>query len=254
MKTSNKAPRFFIAEKIYDESLSENKLIISDEKIIHQIKNVLRKKEGESVVILDGRGSEFFGTIFELSKKEIKIEKDKINFYEKDNFERDITEIILAPAILKKDNFEFVMQKCTEIGVKNFQPIISERTEKDNLNFERLEKITKEASEQSEKIFLPEIFQTKKLEEFLTEKTNNLSNESNFKIFALEFSFKKYEFSKFRKITGEIIFLIGPEGGWGEEDLKLFEKFNVEKVSLGSQILRAETASISLATLLLLGE
>ena len=235
MKTSNKAPRFFIAEKIYDESLSENKLIISDEKIIHQIKNVLRKKEGESVVILDGRGSEFFGTIFELSKKEIKIEKDKINFYE-------------------KDNFEFVMQKCTEIGVKNFQPIISERTEKDNLNFERLEKITKEASEQSEKIFLPEIFQTKKLEEFLIEKTNNLSNESNFKIFALEFSFKKYEFSKFRKITGEIIFLIGPEGGWGEEDLKLFEKFNVEKVSLGSQILRAETASISLATLLLLGE
>jgi len=88
----------------------------------------------------------------------------------------------------------------------------------------------------------------------LKEKKDSLSNENNPKIFALEFSSEEFEFLKFRKMTGKIIFLIGPEGGWGEEDLKLFEKFNVNKISLGSQILRSETASISLSTLLFLGE
>jgi 16S rRNA U1498 N3-methylase RsmE len=83
MKTSNKAPRFFIEQKI-----SENvELIISDEKIIHQIKNVLRKKEGEEVIFLDGKGSEFFGTISNISKNEIMIEKNKIEFYKNNIFE-----------------------------------------------------------------------------------------------------------------------------------------------------------------------
>ena len=243
MKTSNKAPRFFIEQKI-----SENvELIISDEKIIHQIKNVLRKKEGEEVIFLDGKGSEFFGTISNISKNEIMIEKNKIEFYKNNIFENKNQKIILAPAILKKDNFELILQKCTEIGIKKFQPIISERTEKDNLNFERLEKISKEASEQSEKIFLPEIFETKKLEDFLSRQTSK-------NIFTLEFNYEEFEISKFKKMSGEIIFLVGPEGGWGETDIKLFEKFKVKKVSLGSQIMRAETASIALSSLLFLGK
>jgi len=247
MKTSNKAPRFFFEEKILDENLSENKLIILDKKTIHQIKNVLRKKTGEKIIILDGSGSEFFGTISELSRKEIIVEKNKIIFHKKDNFENETQKIILAASILKKDNFEFVLQKCTEIGVKNFQPIISERTEKNNLNFERLNKILKEASEQSEKKFLPEILKPKKIEEFLSQQiTEN--------IFALEFNCDDFKISEFRKMTGEIIFLVGPEGGWGESDIKIFEKFNVQKISFGSQILRAETASIALASLLFLGK
>jgi len=242
MKTSNKAPRFFIKQKI-----SENhEMVIGDEKIIHQIKNVLRKKEGDQIIFLDGNGSEFFGNISKISKKEIIFKKDNITFHKKNNFEMEKQKIIFAPAILKKDNFEFVLQKCIEIGVQKFQPIISERTEKNNLNFDRLEKIVKEASEQSEKIFLPEVFGTKKIEEFL-------SKQNTKNIFVLEFNSLEFEISKFKKMKDEIIFLIGPEGGWGEDDLKLFEKFNIEKISLGPQILRAETASISLAALLYLG-
>lgn len=243
MKTSNKAPRFFIDEKISDTT----ELIIRNEKIIHQIKNVLRMSEGRRVVFLDGRGNEFFGIIEKISKSELFLKKEKINFYTKDNFENENQKIIFAPAILKKDSFELLLQKCTEVGVKKFQPIISERTEKNNLNFERLEKIIKEASEQSEKIFLPEIFETKNLEEFLSEQ-----NTKN--IFALEFNSENFSNISFSEIYGEIIFLVGPEGGWGENDLELFEKFNVKKISLGEQILRAETASISLASILFLGK
>jgi len=251
MKTSNKAPRFFINQKISKETKFNQELIISDKEVVHKLKNVLRKNEGDSVVFLDNEGFEFFGIISKISKMEIRVEKNKIEFYKKDNSENKNQKIILAPAILKKDNFEFVLQKCTEIGIKNFQPIISERTEKDNLNFERLEKIIKEASEQSEKIFLPIISKTKKLEEFLLEQ-KKLSPQKN--IFTLEFNSADFKISKFKRMGKEIIFLVGPEGGWGENDLNIFEKFNVKKVSLGSQILRAETASISLSSLLLLGE
>jgi len=259
MKTSNKAPRFFIEQKISNKSLQENNLIISDEKIIHQIKNVLRKKEGSQIVFLDGQGAEFFGTILDISNKEITLEKNKIEFYEAEKNEDKRQKIILAPAILKKDNFEFVLQKCTEIGIEKIQPIISERTKKNNLNYERSKKIIKEASEQSEKIYLPEIFQTKNLEEFLLEisqsnEKSNFTPDSGVNIFALEFNSEEFEISKLKGKTGEMIFLVGPEGGWGEEDLKLFEKYNVQKISLGSQILRAETASISLSTLMLLGK
>ena len=70
----------------------------------------------------------------------------------------------------------------------------------------------------------------------------------------MEFNGENSEIFKFKKITGEIIFLIGPEGGWGESDFEIFKKFNVKKISLGSQILRAETAAIALAVLLFLGK
>lgn len=247
MKTSNKAPRFFIKQKISDS----DQLVISnensEEKIIHQIKNVLRKKEGDKIIFLDGMGSEFIGIIYDISKNEITLKKREINFYKKEFFENENQKIILAPAILKKDNFEFVLQKCTEIGVRYFQPIISERTEKNNLNFERSEKILKEASEQSEKKFLPKLSETKTLQEFLQRSTSK-------NIFALEFNSENFRISDFEKKDGDIIFLVGPEGGWGEEDKKLFDEFSVKTISLGSQILRAETASISLSSLLFLNK
>jgi len=256
MKISNKAPRFFVSE-----NLNLEEVLIKDKNIIHQLQKVLRKKVSDEVVLLDGEGIESFGVIKEISKKEVVLEKQKMKIHQKENYddagdglENFSKKIILAPVILKKDNFELVIQKCTEIGIKNFQPIISERTEKDNLNFERLEKISREASEQSEKIFLPKIFDTKTLEKFLIEKTQN-KNEN--KIYALQFNSAKIEINKIKNFSKtnsdkELIFLVGPEGGWGEEDLKLFEKFNLENISLGNQILRSETASISLSSLLLL--
>jgi|AntRauTorckE6833_2_1112554.scaffolds.fasta_scaffold02536_7 16S rRNA (uracil1498-N3)-methyltransferase len=254
MKTSNKAPRFFIEKK-----LDQQEILIQDKNIIHQLQKVLRKKTNDEIVLLDGNGKEFFGTIKEISKKEIIINRDKITIHESEKYETDdknilnTNKVILAPSILKKDNFELVIQKCTELGIKNIQPIISERTEKDNLNFERLEKISTEASEQSEKIFLSKIYPTENINKFFKKK----SQSKNTKIFALQFDSPKFNKNSILENSStdsieEIIFLVGPEGGWGEVDLELFEKFGVEKISLGKQILRSETASISISALLLL--
>ncbi len=241
MKTSNKVPRFFINQPIKE---SDQEISISDFDINHQIRDVLRLKKGDKIILLDGLGKAFFGKVKIFLKKNSIFSKEKLKSIST-GYQQSVK---LSPAVLKKDKFEYLIQKCTEIGVESFHPIISERTEKTNLNFERLNKIAKEASEQSERYFLPKINLIKTLEEFLIE------NQKEKNIFALQFNSKKIKISDFKKKKESVIFLIGPEGGWGEKDLKLFEKYKVEKISLGEQILRAETASISVASLILLGE
>lgn len=242
MKTSNKAPRFLINEKIDDM----NEVSITDFDINHQIRNVLRLREGDRVVLLNGQGAAFHGVIKSLTKDKTVVSKHKVDIYKR----KTNVSLKIAASILKKDNFEYVLQKCTEIGVDNFQPIVSERTEKSNLNFDRLNKIIKEAFEQSERLVIPKIFPIKTLEEFLSEEV--LQKQSS-KIFVLEFNSPLLKISEFKN-NKDITFLVGPEGGWGEEDIKIFEKFNIEKISLGDQILKAETASIAVSALMLLGE
>lgn len=245
MKTSNRVPRFLINQKIDDK----DEVVITDQDINHQLINVLRLKEPDPIVLLDGFGRVFHGKAKVLSKKESVFAEEKTESFSKDN--KRIIHIV--PSLLKHNNVELVLQKCTEIGVDAFHPIISERTEKVNLNLDRAKKIIKEAFEQSEKVFMPEIDETKTLEEFLSENFSE-GKEGSKKVFALDFNSESFKISEFKKMTGEIYFLAGPEGGWGEKDLELFEKYGIKKITLGPQILRAETASISASALMLLGE
>ena len=147
-------------------------------------------------------------------------------------------------AVLKSDKYDWVIQKLTEIGVSQIQPVISERTEKQNLNYDRMRKIMVEASEQSEKIFVPKLHEIKKLGEVVEQEETEK--------FYLEISAPKINLSDL-KSKNDITIFVGPEGGWGEGDLEIFSKNNVKPVSLGEQVLRAETASVAIATLLLLG-
>ncbi len=161
----------------------------------------------------------------------------------------------LCFSLIKKDKIEYVIQKCTEIGVSEFSPIISERTEKTGYNLERFNKIIKEAAEQSGRTKLPQINTPQNLREFLfqheTEKNIHPDvfylnlNGSNLELDNLKKTAKN---SKCKKIT----FFIGPEGGWGNEDLKIFEEKGVKSISLGKNTLRAETASIAISAIILL--
>jgi 16S rRNA (uracil1498-N3)-methyltransferase len=239
-----KLHRFFIDKKIEDKQ----ELFISDLNIIHQIKNVLRLKVGDEIVLLDGLGVEFVGQIAKLEKTEIVV--SKVSFKVLKNVSQ--VSVKLAPALLKKDKYEWVLQKCTELGVDSFTPIISERTEKTGFNFERAIKIVKEASEQSERVIIPDVSEPILLHNFLE---NNFVDKK-IKIYALELGEVKIDLENIcSEFSGQgivPIILVGPEGGWGEKDLEIFEKFNVEKVSLGKQVLRAETASVAVSSLLCL--
>jgi 16S rRNA (uracil1498-N3)-methyltransferase len=244
-----KIHRFFINQIINDD---ENEIKVSDPELIHQLKNVLRIKIGDRFVFVDNDGSEVKVTSKEIMKKSLSFSKEKMKKFSRKN-EVSVT---LCPAVLKKDKMEYVLQKCTEIGVLYFCPLVSDRTEKTNLNMKRLNKIIKEAAEQSEKNRLPSLCDVTDLEQFLSE------NETKQNLYYLDMDAPLINVTQIVERASEsaqqsdspsIFILVGPEGGWSQEDRDKFTAYSVKPISLGDKVLRAETASISVASLLLLG-
>ena len=122
--------------------------------IAHQMAKVLKLEIGEQVELCDGKGINAQGKITKLSKNSTIVEIEKIT--KESPTQKSIT---LFCAVLKKENFELVVQKTTECGIQKIIPIITTRTVKTGLNMERLQKIAKEACEQSGRNYLPEIFE-----------------------------------------------------------------------------------------------
>jgi len=225
--------RFYIKEQIGKE------VRIEDKELLHQWQKVFRLKASDRVIVFNGGDSEYEGYFKILAKSEAVLVIDKER---KVKNPTDI-ELHIFQSIIKKDNFEFVVEKCTEIGVSAYHPIISERSEKKDLNLERLNKIAKEAVEQSGKTMLPEIFSPESLEKAI----------SNFdgKLFVLDFDGTDLLKTIKLETSKKIGVIIGPEGGWSDGEKMFFDDKGIKSVSFGQQILRAETASIVVSALIL---
>lgn len=218
-------------------SATDNFLIITDQEIVNQIKNVLRLKDGDEILIFNGE-EERKGTIEEIAKNAIRIilKEEVINLREPK------IKVKLFCSLLKKDNFELVVQKATEVGVKEIYPIISKRTVKFDFKKERMDKIIKEASEQSMRISLPILHQTISFQEALKESSQNQLN-----VFCDLSSPLFSEILKEKLISKKIDSLgvfIGPEGGWSEEEIHLAKDNNFLMVKLSDLVFRSETAAI----------
>lgn len=227
--------RFFIKEKI--EKGKETK--IDNLELLHQWLKVFRLSSSDRVIVFNGNGFEYEGYFRVLNKKEAVLFLDK---EKKVDNEQNI-ELHIFQSIIKKDNFEFVVQKCTEIGVSAFHPVITERSEKKSLNMERLNKIATEASEQSFRGDIPKIFDLSDLENSLKDFSGSL--------FVLDFDGKDFSSIKI-KDDNKVGLLIGPEGGWSETERGYFREKGIRSVSLGKQVLRAETSAIVASALILL--
>lgn len=227
--------RFYINEKVGDK----NEIVISDFDLIHQLINVFRFGVGDKVILFDGSGFEFECEISTISKKEIKLNL-LIKTQGKEVLNKNIT---LYLSLIKKSNFELAVEKCTEIGVTEIQPIISERSEKKDLNIERLNKIAKEASEQSGRVTLPKIFNILSLEEAVSQAVK----EGRVCV-VFDPSGEKHK-TVSRK---DIAIFVGPEGGWTEKELALFKQNEFQIISIGENILRAETAAMAASSLFLI--
>jgi len=222
--------RFFV-----DQDIEKGK----DIRIENQWTKVFRLSASDRVVIFNGNGKDFEGYFKILSRKEAVIAIDK----EKKVKSAVSCELHIFQSIIKKDNFEFVVEKCTEIGAAAFHPILTERSEKKDLNIERVKKIATEASEQSGRGTVPEIFEPTDLQTAI----------GNFdgKLFTMDFDGEKLSgemIGKYKKIG----ILIGPEGGFTDTERDFFEDQGIEMFSVGEQVLRAETAAIVVSALILL--
>ena len=226
---------FFIEQKIGDQK----EITIDDSSLLNQWRHVFRLNTGASVVLLDNSGFEYLAQFTELTYLKAVfaiLEKRKNKFLPK-------KEIFLFQALIKPDKFEWILEKGTELGVSHFRPVITHRAMAKKLNLARARKIITESAEQSGRGTLPALYEPMKLEELLS--------TYQFPYVAFDPSGKPWTHKDF-ETTNALGVLIGPEGGWSEQELKLLRDKSIPVISLGTQILRAETAAIAVTSLLLL--
>ena len=218
---------------VLNDSFTNKYIRILDGKLLNQWVRVLRLRSGDEVVLINGQNQEALVKIIDLNNDFAEGEILKV----KENQNEPKKEVILYCAILKKENFELVAQKATEVGVKEIVPLITQRTVKLNINHERLEKICQEAAEQSGRGIIPLVNNPITFEEAINFAQNNELN--------CLFDPEGQNLSKsFIKGKNKIGIFIGPEGGWTEEEIALAKRNNFKIVTLGKLILRAETAAI----------
>lgn len=226
--------------RFYLENFSKvNTLELKHEPLVHQIKNVLRMKVGEQISLF-GNFSEAIYEIKKIDKAVISLNLIKDVSVKKNN-----REIILFPALIKKDKLEWVVQKAVELGVTKIIPVISARSEKKDINLNRLNKISIEASEQCGRSDLVEIFQPIKFKDVLKDiKGQSFLANANGDNFVD--CLKLIDKNKLELLN----IFIGPEGGFEEVEIELAKKNNIKIVSFGDNILRSETAALVGLTLI----
>lgn len=238
--------RFFVGEMSGGQIGEQKKLDIFDADLIHQWKKVFRLGAGDDVILFDGSGREYTCKIEMLSK-----DSAQVSVGESRAVPEAKKDVWLCVALIKKDNFEWIVEKGTELGVRHFVPVVAERSEKKDLNMERLIKIAREASEQSGRATVPEIHPVMTLEGIFSGNDSSLFKFPNHRI-----AFDPEGIAMISKDTSDtesVAIFIGPEGGWSEREIEFFKKQEVDLKTMGNQILRAETAAIATATLFLLG-
>jgi 16S rRNA (uracil1498-N3)-methyltransferase len=228
----------------YTPHLKENdkKLNISGEEF-HHISHVFRKRIDDEISFTSGTGLLAKGKISKISKKELEVEillikQEKISF----------PSVSVAFPLLRNKHDFVIIEKLTELGIKEFFPIItnrSVRTPSAN-TISKFEKTAIAAIKQCDNAFLPKINNVQKLSELL----QNLEDYQP--LAALETGKHQTLFELANCYPDHsICLIIGPEGGFDEEEIVYFEERNVPSFTLGNHILRAETATIAAAAQLL---
>tara|TARA_Y100001970_G_C14096589_1_gene783042 strand:+ start:79 stop:786 length:708 start_codon:yes stop_codon:yes gene_type:complete len=217
----------------FPENLSVNFISKLNKAQSHYLTKVMRKKTGETFCLFNKSG-EWKVEIKEILKGEVIFLVQK-----KIRNESQETDIWLAFSPIKSNYFNFMIQKATELGVNKFIPVVSDRTIVRKVNLERLEKVTIEASEQSNRLIVPTIEKSISLKKFLIE-----NKELNIIFGDLNAKTKNFDLKKI--VSKPICILIGPEGDFSEKEREQILKLkNLQSIKLNNNILRTETAALT---------
>ena len=204
----------------------------------HYVANVMRLKLGSRI--------NFFNKDGEWESEITFIKKDnvEVKFIRKTKQANNPSKIELAICLVKKTPMETILQKSSELGVSKIIPIVSERTEVKELNYERARKIVIEATEQSNQLNPPEISEVKKLKDFL----KNIDGST--KLLFADVNSQNILKSDNIKKRKALSVLIGPEGDFSPAERESILKVpNVESFTISKNILRSDTAVITAISL-----
>ncbi len=219
----------------FPENLSLNLTAKLDKSQSHYVNKVMRVKVNETFSLFN-ESVEWEAKIKEISNGIVGFIITK-QLRQKEN----LKEIWLAFSPIKSNYFNFMIQKATELGVTKFIPVITDRTIVRKINYERVENITIEASEQSNRLLVPKVEKIQNLKYFL-EKNNNKIN-----IIFGDINTKNQKLDpKIQKEDKPICIIIGPEGDFTEAEREQILNFkDVQSLKINDNILRTETAAIS---------
>ncbi|HPY40646.1 MAG TPA: 16S rRNA (uracil(1498)-N(3))-methyltransferase [Thiolinea sp.] len=233
-------PRFYCPTELK----LEQTLALPEEVFRHAIQ-VLRLQVGEALILFNGTGGEYSGQLVSVSKRSAAVE---LHSFESNSKESPL-ELTLAQALLKPDKMDFALQKAVELGISSFQPLITQRsvirTDKDKIEkkLQHWQAVAIGACEQCGRTKIPLIHSPKTLNTYLTE----LVTGTEYLILAPE---STQSFKQLSGLATQLTVLIGPEGGFTEEELTACIKAGMQGLRLGSRILRAETASTSVLAII----
>ena len=234
------------------ENINEYEGKITGDDVKH-IYKVLRLSEGEKIILNDCMGTEYLGEISNVSKTEVSVkilEKLEVN-----NESR--VEVYLFQGLPKAQKMDLIVQKGTELGVKEFIPVITERVDVklkgEFKKLDRLNRIALEAAKQSKRSIIPQVSNPVSFEEVLQEiKSMDLflvpyENADNFGFKGVISDLREnYALSSVKKIG----IMVGPEGGFEKTEIEKLKREGAYIITLGSRILRTETAGFVAASLI----
>ena len=236
-------PRFYVP----NPSIQDELLKIEGDEVKH-IRKVLRLKAGDKITVFDGLGKEYDGTILEEKPSFVLAKIENIFSPQKDS----PLEVTLAQGLLKGEKMDFLIQKATELGVKEIIPFFSSRSvpllEKSKRldRRRRWERIAVEASKQCGRRVVPKIESLKDYSEML-----QIASPDGLRLILWEREgIKLKEVLERSEEKTKIFFIVGPEGGFSQEEVDDAYKSGFIPVILGKRILRAETASLCLLSIL----
>lgn len=237
--------RFYIQER---QIKSPYAVLTGDEH--HHLSRVVRKKRGDKVFLFTENGKNFMARI-----EKIEESKTRLIILKKEKKKEPDIKITLAPSLIKSKALELILQKSTELGVTLFFPLITDRSVmkisgKLEKKLNRWNRIVLEASKQCRRPFPPKVEKPVSLKKFMEIKNADIKLFLDEKggIYLKDFIFNLQN-SKHR-VPQSVIILLGPEGGWTEKEKQDIVQCGYKGISLGTNILRAETAAIACVSII----
>jgi 16S rRNA (uracil1498-N3)-methyltransferase len=227
------APRLFVPGP-----LTEGAAVTLNGNPAHYLAKVMRVMPGDAVILCDDRTGEWASCVAKVGKREV-----ELTVAERLRPREAVPDFWLCAALLKKDRFDLVLEKATELGSARIQPVLTRRCVADKLNLERARAIVTEAAEQCARTALPELAEPVKLESLLrdwpAERTLFFADEQGGEPAAAAFA-----------EPGPAALLTGPEGGFDEAERATIRALpQARAISLGPRILRGETSAIAAISL-----
>jgi len=231
------APRLFVPGP-----LSAGVPLLVDGNQAHYLARVMRVGEGDAVVLCDDETGEWAASVLSTGKRSVELQPSQ-----RLRAREEVPDFWLCPALLKKDRFDIVLEKATELGVRRVAPVLTRRCVADKLNPDRARTIVTEAAEQCARTALPELAEVVKLDALLRDWPVDRAL-----FFADELGGEPAA-AGFTSHVGPVALLVGPEGGFDDAEREAIRALpQARPITLGPRILRGETAAIA-ATALWMG-